>query len=142
MRSESPAPAHPRPCCSPEEPSVVCPLGTDVSALKTDIKKKKNKNGVEVVWKSTRFLASEASFSCSRSSVAASDTRCGLVGERFAVLCLLCSLKASQQTLDAFVRPLSCYICCRLLVPPNRLLMISKLMGGLMTFYFGRQSHE
>lgn len=76
----------------------------------------------------------KASFSgCAKTQrYAASDSRCGLLGERFAVFCLLCSLKASQQTLDAFVRPLSSDICCWLLVPSNRLLMISRLILGLM----------
>lgn len=82
----------------------------------------------------TQVLTSEASLldsgktqsSSSSGSIAASDSRCGLMAERFSLFCLLSSLKASQQTLDAFVRPLSSYICCWLLLPSNRLLMISK----------------
>lgn len=81
----------------------------------------------------THVLTSEASLSDSAEtqrccSIAASDSRCGLVAERFSLFCLLSSLKASQQTLDAFVRPLSSYICCWLLGPSNRPLMISQLM--------------
>lgn len=83
-----------------------------------------------MVFDYTHVPTSEASVktrTCS-SSIAASDSRCGLIAERFSLFCLLSSLKASQQTLDAFVRPLSSYICCWLLVPSNRLLMIPKLM--------------
>lgn len=47
------------------------------------------KNGLEVVCKSTHLLTSEASFSkrqtCSGRSAAASDSRCGLIGERLQI---------------------------------------------------------
>lgn len=45
--------------------------------------------------------------------------RCVLIVERFKVCCLLSSL-SGQQTLDAFVGPLSSYICCWLFLLSNR----------------------